>query len=487
MKKKYGLLKVLCVLLFLVVVATYFVKGRSGEIQYLAFFDLFFNFVQSFYYFFDTVIFVLAVGGFYGFLNRLSAYKKLVESISHKLSKKKKMFVIVITIIFALVSSLTGLNVIMFMFVPFVVSIILMLGYDKLVALSSTIGGIIVGCIGGVFVTFKDSANQYGISYTTFEKMTGLDHSWNLSTTLPKCILLVVGLVLLILYISNYIKSLDEKKSQYNLSKSDVLYVESKDKNGKKISYVKDKTKVWPFVLVMCVMVIMLILGYLPWNDLFKIDVFDKFHTWLTGLSIGKYAVFNSLISSNISAFGKWGNMGFYMMAIFMMFFFECILMIIYRLKIDDAIDGIVYGAKKMIIPSIIVALAYCVLVSSYNNGFVETIITNASKSFGDNVIIHSLIAIMGSILNVDIYYVTSGVFSNIATSLTDKANLSVYAVMFQGLYGIVQFVGPTSILLIAGISYLEVPYKTWLSYIWRFIVELLIAIFVILMLVSLL
>ena len=487
MKKKYGLLKVLLVLLFLVVITTYFVKGRSGEIQYVAIFDLFFNFIQSFYYFFDTALFILAVGGFYGLLNRIPAYKKLVEKIAKKFDKKSRLFIIVTTIIFALVSSLTGLNFVMLMFVPFVISIILLLGYDKLVALSVTIGGIFVGFIGGVFITFKDSSNQYAASYTTFEKMAGLEKTWNLSTILPKCILLVVGIVLLVLYILNHIKSLDAKKEKYQLSKGDALFVEAKDKSGKKISYIQNKAKTWPLILIVCVIIVLLILGYLPWNDLFHVDVFDNFHTWLTGLSIGKYKVFTSLISNNISALGKWSDMGSYMMAIFLMFFFGFILTIIYRLKIDEALDGFVYGVKKMIVPAIIAIVAYSVLVSSYNNGFVETIITNASKSFGDNVIVHSLVAILGSVLNIDLYYTCSGVFSTIVSSLTEKANLSVYAVMFQSLYGLVQMVGPTSLLLIVGISYLEVPYKSWLKYIWRFIVELLIAIFIILMIVSLL
>jgi uncharacterized ion transporter superfamily protein YfcC len=126
-------------------------------------------------------------------------------------------------------------------------------------------------------------------------------------------------------------------------------------------------------------------------------------------------------------------------------------------------------------------------LVTSYNNGFIETIITAAGKSFGDNVIIHSLVALLGSVLNVDLYYTVAGVFSTTVSSLSDKANLSVFAVMFQSVYGVVQIVGPTSLLLLVGLSYLEVPYSSWLKYIWRFIVELLIAIFVVLMIVSLL
>ena len=47
-KKKYGLFKVLLVILLLVVVATYFIKGREDSISYLALGDVFINYIQSF-------------------------------------------------------------------------------------------------------------------------------------------------------------------------------------------------------------------------------------------------------------------------------------------------------------------------------------------------------------------------------------------------------------------------------------------------------
>ena len=485
MKKKFGLFKVLIILLLMVVVATCFIKGRSGEYEYVALADLFFNFVQSFYYFFDTALFILVLGGFYGLLNRIPGYKKLVLSIVDKVSNNSKRFLIIMTVVFAIFAAFTGFNMILLLFIPFVISIILLLGYDKLVALSVTLGGSFVGLMGGVFVTLKDSSNQYSSSYVTFEKLVGLDKNWQVSTTLPKVLLLIVGVVLLALYILSYIKN--GKDNKYALTSSDALFVQTKDKDGKKIKTVDSKVKVWPVVLVFCIMTVLLVLGYLPWNNLFGIDCFDKFHSWLTGLSIEKYEVFNNLISKNITAFGHWNDLGSFMMVLLLMCFFGWILQIIYRVKFDDAMDGFIYGMKKMIFPALIAMLAYSVLVSSYNNGFVGTLITDVTKRFGDNVVVHSLLTILGSVLNVDLFYASSGVFGSIVTELTDKANLSVYAVMFQSLYGLVQFVGPTSLCLIVGLSYLEVPYKTWLGYIWRFIVELFIAVFVILMIVSLL
>ena len=486
MKKKYGLFKVLAILLLMIVVATYFLKGRQGTISYLALGDVFFNYVQSFYYFFDTAIFILIVGGFYGFLNRIPAYKKTVETIANKVStkNKEKMFVIISVIVFALLASLTGLNILLLLFVPFIVSIILLLGYDKLVALSATIGGILVGFIGGILVTFKDAASQYVISYTTFDKLVGLEGTW--TNLFPKILLLVVAGGLLIFTILNHIKRIEKKEVKYELTKSDNLFVEVKDRSGKKVENTEKKVHLWPLGVIFGLLLIVLVLGYFPWRDLFQIECFDNFHTWLTGLKIGDYVVFTNLISSSFGAFGTWGSLGNYMMAIFFIVLFMLILIPIYRVKFEDAMDGFIYGMKKMLPAAMITGLAYCILVCSYNNGFLETIITDASKSFGDNAIIHSLITILGSILNVDIFYTSAGVFTPIVSSLTDKANLSIYAVMFQSLYGLVQLVGPTSILLIIGLSYLEVPYKTWLKYIWRFIVALLIAILMVLMIVSL-
>ncbi len=483
MKKKYGLFKVLSILLLLVVIASYCIKGRQGSISYLALGDVFLNYIQSFYYFFDTIIFILIVGGFYGFLNKVPAYKQMIEMISNKISskEKEKVFVIIMTIVFALLASLTGLNTVLLLFIPFVVSIILLLGYDKLVALSTTIGGVLVGYIGGIFLTFKDASNQYASSYTTFDKLVGLKDNW--SNLFPKILLLVVAVALLIYTILSHIKKNDSEK--YHLTKHDSLFIESKEKEEKK-EKTKKKVLLWPLGLIFGLLLIILVLGYLPWSDLFGIKCFNNFHTWLTGLKIGKYEVFTSLISGSITAFGTWGNLGNFMMAVFFVVIFIFILMLIYKIKFEDAMDGFIYGMKKMLPAAMIAGLAYCILVCSYNNGFIETMITNASKSFGDNAIINSLITILGSVLNVDTYYVTAGVFTSMVSALPDKANLSVYAVMFQSLYGLVQLIGPTSILLIVGLSYLEVPYKTWLKYIWRFIVELLIIILIVLMIVSL-
>ena len=113
-----------------------------------------------------------------------------------------------------------------------------------------------------------------------------------------------------------------------------------------------------------------------------------------------------------------------------------------------------------------------------------EKLISNYGKF---NYGISSLIAIMGSILNVDLYYTVAGIFTPIVGLITDESVYASVALLLQGIFGIVSFVGPTSILLIVGLSYLDIPYTTWLKYIWRFILYLTVLVAVVVLLAALL
>lgn len=546
--KKHSLVKVLLAILVLVVITTYFVAGRDGVVDPIAIGDVVVNFVQSFYYFFDTAIFILVVGGFYGLLNKTKAYRRLLDTIASKIKDNRKKVVLGTTVLFAVISALTGLDMLLFVFIPFVVSLILLLGYDKLVALSSTVGAVLVGFIGGIFTTVKDSTGA-----STFETLVGLDDMW--ANVVPKVLLLIVVVALLVLYVSKHIDKLEKNGSEYELSSNDALLIETKDKNGKVVKAKYDDVMVWPIVTIFIIMFVLFVLGFMPWNALFEVTVFSEFHAWITGftfadlhigvlvllvlallftiyrlvnvkttkgmtvckgllvtleivmivifstyafdLKLGSFSewvtewalwdssVFTTILSGSFYEFGEWSSLGNFMMPIVIMVFFGIVIKFVYKIKLDSAIDSVVIGAKKMLPSAIIAMLAYSILVSSYNNGFIETIITNVSEL--DNVVINALITVFGSITNVDLYYTTAGVFSPIVSALSDTANLNIYAMAFQGLYGLVNLVGPTSLLLIVGLTYLDVPYKTWVKYIWRFILALFIVVFLAMMIVSLL
>lgn len=474
--RKHSLLKSMVIIILLVLVLTYTIPARAGEVSYLPFGDVVTNYIQSYYYFFDTAVFVLAVGAFYGVLKKVGAYKKLLDTIVAKVKPKSKIFVFGVAIVFALLASLTGIINPLIIFMPFVISIILLLGYDKLIAISSTVIATLVGFIGGIFVTFRDPNNYYGYSSTTFEKFVGIKDYANI---IPKVMLLLLGVALLIWFINRHIKDVETKKVKYNLNDNSELLVTEVKGNYKDI-------KTWPLIMILAILLVLLILGLVPWNDLFGIEVFTKFDTWIKGLNIKEFNIFGNIISSVFTAFGAWAELGSYMMTIVVMFIAIIIIKFVYKIKIDDLITDMGEGAKKLLPTAALMMLAYCILVCTYNNGFVETMISKVSTNGEINFVVASLVTMLGSLLHIDLYYTVAGVFSPILSVVANESMLNVFALAFQSLYGLMLIIGPTSIILIFALSYLDVPYTTWLKYIWRFVLSLFIIIFAMLLIIAL-
>ena len=472
--KKHGLFKAILIILGLLVILSFFVPGRQGTASYIGVGTVLLNSVQVFYYFFDTAVFLFVIGGFYGVLSKSGAYKKLLDTIVLKVKKNSKQFVFVITALFAIISSLTGFTMSLFIFVPFVMSIILLLGYDKLVAISSTIVAIVIGYIGGLFVTLRNPSS-YSTSFVTFEEFVGLDKFAN---TFPKLILLILGVALLIYFISKHIKDVEDKKVKYELNDNDL-----------KISEVKDNYKdirLWPIITVLSLIFVLLVLGYLPWSSLFEITIFNDFHTWLTSIKVGDFEIFNSIITSISYAFGDWGQLGNYMVICALLLVFSLVVKFISKMKFDEMIDSFIEGMKKMLPVAILTTFSLTVLVCAYNNGFIENLITSTNAAMGSiNVLMASIFNILGSLVYPDLYYTAYGVYTPLLSAITDESLYQVLALNFQTLNGLVMLIGPTSLILIAGLTYLDIPYTTWLKYIWRFILMLFILIFGVLLIVS--
>ena len=473
--KKHGLLKILGVLLLLIMIVSFILTGRSNTKDFIGLGDVTFNAIKSLYYFFYMAIFALCIGGFYGVLNKAPAYKKLLDNMARKIKPIGKKFIFITILILAIVSSLTGITLPLLIFVPFIISIILLLGYDKLVAITSTIVSIMVGHIGGVFVTFFNP-NTYGM--TTYETFVGTESQF--SNVFSKLLLLFAGITLLIYFVNSHIKSVENKKVKYELEEDSEVQI-----NEVKGDYKTIKT--WPIVVIFALLFIILVLGLVPWYNLFEINIFRKFHEWLMELSIKDFAIIPNIISGDLIAFGEWYSMGdsmTYVLICTIILLFTLITTVIGKVKLNDAIDGFKDGMKKLLPTAGLIILAYTVLICAYTNGFYEGIIASYGKF---NYAISSLLVFLGCLLNVDMYYIVGGVFTPIVNLITDESVYSSVALLFQGIYGIFSIVGPTSIILIFALSYTNVQYTTWLRYIWRFILALVVLLALVTLLVILL
>ena len=103
--KKHGLTKILGVMLLLLVVLSFVLNGRNDTKYFIGVLDLPLNYIKSIYYFFYLAIYVLCLGGFYGVLEKTTAYKKLVDKMASTVKPLGKKFIFLTILVFAIVTS----------------------------------------------------------------------------------------------------------------------------------------------------------------------------------------------------------------------------------------------------------------------------------------------------------------------------------------------------------------------------------------------
>ena len=127
----------------------------------------------------------------------------------------------------------------------------------------------------------------------------------------------------------------------------------------------------------------------------------------------------------------------------------------------------------------LLLVLIYVVFVITNLSPIVPTItdwIVGLTKNL--NVYLASLASLIASILNVDLNFVAyniGGYFAANAGNFT-----SLYAIITSSMYGFASFFAPTSAILMIGLAYLDIPYKDWMKYIWRFLLGMLVGLLII-------
>ncbi len=453
--KKYDLLKVLGIS-FLVIVAISWVvpagvysNGSFVSMDATApigFYDIARAPLVTVATFVQYAILFLAIGGFYGVLNKTGAYGKLVDGITDKWSKKSKKFLIITTLIFALLSSICGLNTVTFILVPFFISILLKLGFKKITAFAATVGALLVGQIGSTL-----GLEVWGYLKVVFSQL-GHDISMT-SLILVRAILLIITVTLFILLIrkndKDDVKDKKTKKEEVEIP----LYEKKETKKG-----------IIPLLVIGLFAIILLFVGLYNWYYTFDIDFFTNLHESITEFEINGYPLFTNLLGT-VSEIGNWGN---YDIAVILIIA-SLIISWVYSIKFKDTIDGFVSGMKQMLAPAIYAMLAsviFSVFINTSAN-FVFTMVNQFTKA-GE----FSLPGTIGSALVSSFTY---NDFSALASyflpfySTLDSNMIPVVALIFQSIFGLVMLIAPTSIFLLAGLSYLKIPYKEWAKYIWKF------------------
>lgn len=361
--KAIGILFVIAIVLSWIIPAGQF-QGSTladGGMMRIGFNDIATIFYTSIYFILDKIIYFLVLGGFYAVLSKTDGYKKLVANIVAKIKGKEAIFVVVSSIVITFLTSMISQTLAVFILIPMLITIMLKAGVNKLTAFASTFGAVIVGVLGGIYgvdalITFDSYMSQ------------GLKDKSALELTLAyRIIILAVATILynFFLYFAAK-KSLDSKKKDEKISEA----FEVEETKSKKV-------KLFPIYIILGVTVLITLLGFIDWNKIFGITAFNEFHTWLTGLKVGKdFTIVSAILGKNALAFGTWDLLTFSVVIAILSLFAG----LVYSVKFDELISAFGKGMLHTIKPVGAVIGAYLILVAVYLSPTVPTVVEKVLK-----------------------------------------------------------------------------------------------------------
>ncbi len=463
--------------------------------------------------FVDIIFYLVLVGGFYGILYKIPGYRSFLDAIVRVFKGKEKILLSVFIVLIALFVSVGGVQVGIAVFIPFIVSIILLMGYDKIVAGLVTVGSIAVGLIGSTYA---------GSNLNALTSLLKLNAGYRLDIRFT---ILCAGIILVIFNTLMYIKrhfsevkivsgtkknvveeKVEEKavapvkevkKTTTKSSKSTKTTKKSTKKSSSKTrksvnkaalkeeevivvretvkenafipAAVNEKHSTWPFIVLFSLLFVLFVLAFMPWDAL-GVKVFSEATTSVQNYKLFGFPIFAKILGM-INPFGNWS----FVDLLLPMLIVDILLVVIYRVKLSDAFDGFIEGAKKAIEPAVIVTLLYTIFVIVYYHGFalpIYKMILGWSKGF--NVATTSLVALVSGLFNPDMSFSFQGILQYYVSIVSEAKNYELVGIIFQSMYGLVSLAVPTSITLMVTLSYLKVSYLEWLKNTWKLLVELL-------------
>lgn len=405
----------------------------------------------------EKIIFLFTLGAFYAVLSKCDSYKKLVKTIAEKFKGKEILFTLISALLFTAMGSLLSETMMALIFVPFVVSILLEMHLDKISAFCTTFGSILVGVLG---VTYGGDGFYWFSQYTEVAITTGI---------LYRLIVLVVAFILFNFFNVIHVKKVLENKKA-NEKVVDPFEVEELPKKKSSI----------PAIIVLGLLFIVVILGYINWEYNFGITIFGKIHEWLMNISIKETPVFGTILGSKMAQMGSWN----FCVVDVLLAATAVLMALISRIHLNDFISACGEGIKKMAFPVLMFVGAYFIFITVYYCQTMPTIsnlIINNTTEF--NPFLIGVDALIANIFHLDLG-LTGFFLGSFLTSIY-STHIEVIHTMFVTLYGLVSLCVPTSTILVLGLSYLGIEYKSWLKYSWLFLVGMLV-ILVVLFLVML-
>lgn len=510
----YSMFKIIGAIAIFMLICTWFIKAGyfEGEnlvektITKLGLVDFFLGGFYSFNFFLLQVILLITIGGFYGVLSKTSGYKKITDTLGKFTSKHKTPVILIVSLIFAILSSIALDITPLIIFVPLIVTIFTKAGMDKFVSFSTTFGSILLGVVGSTY-------SGYGLD-AIYSSMKADP----VSTRMAHIVILVIAYVILNMFSIMRAKNkttdedlvkerFEEEVDDKNISVVPIMifvlgllgifitygicklvkinplamltivliflfvgffafYFHKKNK--------KSTTKCWPIALTFITLFVLIVLGYSNWTKMFDTTLFTDFHNWLTNeivIETGDtpFKIFGNIIGTS-REFGNWDIS----IAPIVVLIASLVVSKSYGNTLSETLKNIATGMKKILVPTLLYALAHVLVVYSNWLPILNNIVYGLTNGIKFSVPITMITGFISAIFSSDpgfISYLLSGYLGTIY-----KSDVNSVALIMTSMFGFAQFVIPTGILLFAGLNYCDIKYSAWIKYAWKILLGLLVA-----------
>ena len=400
----------------------------------------------------DIAIFVLLIGGFLGVTTKTGALDAGIGSIVEKLQGKELVLIPVLMFIFSLGGTSFGMAEETIAFTALVTTTMIVAGFDPLVS----VGTIILGAGSGVL---GSTVNPFLVS-TSIGALKGVGIEVNQVIVIATGIALWLSSLLISIYfVMKYAKSLQKDKKATLLSQKEINEAHEAflgNKNSEEV--VKFTTKRRIVLGLFALTFVVMVAAVIPWEE-FGITIFSK-TDFLTGSSLGSWW---------FSELGMW----FVIMAV--------IIGMVYKMKENEIVGAFMEGAADMVGVALVIGVSKGISVMMTTTGL-DTHVLNAASSLlnGMSPIVFTIVAFIIYMILSFFIPSTSGlaglsmpIFGPLAMSLGFSSEVMIS--IFSAGSGLVNFVTPTSGVIMGALAIAKVDYTTWV----KFVSKVLVAVFI--------
>lgn len=460
--------------------------------------------IQGFFDAVDIILFLLVIGGFLGLVTDTGAIGAGIGAVVSKFRGRETLMIPILMSIFALGGTVFGMWEETIAFYIIILPVFIAAGFDALTGFAVIALGAGIGCLAS---TVNPFATGIASGFAGISIGEGI---------LLRVILLLAGLGISIWYVMSYarkVKADPSKSLVYKLKEDNERHflaqsmhagaqaaaasgggrgaagkddldehhvsVGTEERSGRGNAAPggpaelasgqpavpmtsKQKAILWVFGLSFLVMV----LGVIPWSDKFGITIFEDFNNWVARIPlVGTFF-------GNTTPLGSWwfGDITVWFLIA------SLICWIIWGWEEMKFVDLFLDGAKDLLGVALIIGVTRGISVIMNDGGLTATLLHFGEESLRS----------LGAVAFTDLSTVFFAALSFLVPSTSGMAALAMpimapiadfvgvgrdlVITTFQVGSGIVNFITPTSGVLMGALALARIPYGTYLKWVWKYI-----------------